>query len=370
MLNFKNESQNLVHVERTKAKVSEPYYNNGFAYTNANMPFIHPDFQRHAREAPYSDGSICPVLFNNEFFFPYPEIRDIFVSNYGRVYNARTGYQLPLSLTPENYYAVRIDSKSYFAHVLMAKTFIVCSPFYGLMVNHIDGNKSNNRIDNLEWCSNERNISHAGYNKMINNNWNNIGDAGRNWFSEETKHKICKMLEDGMTVKEIMEAVGGDDNNRRFTKLISKVRNGDRWAEISCQYKFPKRQLSKNDVREICKGLEEGLTASQIADRIGIAYNNSFATAISSIRRRKTFTEISKDYNFKRSLNSKDDIIEICDLIEAGYDSEQIAKELGVPFDFEFKYLYDRLRNGIVWKDITKRYNYVVYPENIRRLNI
>lgn len=50
--------------------------------------------------------------------------------------------------------------KTHLVSRLVAMSFLP-TPFDKLTVNHIDGNPSNNRIDNLEWCTLQENVKHA-----------------------------------------------------------------------------------------------------------------------------------------------------------------------------------------------------------------
>ena len=55
---------------------------------------------------------------------------------------------------------MRID-KMCSVHRLVMKAFKPCSLMDELQVNHIDGNKDNNNINNLEWCTGLENIRHS-----------------------------------------------------------------------------------------------------------------------------------------------------------------------------------------------------------------
>lgn len=75
---------------------------------------------------------------------------------------------------------------------------IIAESFYGLSdkdieVNHIDGNKKNNRIDNLEFCTRKDNIEHAM----------RLGLFKPNNFGHASKHVYCR--ETDTTYKSIRE---------------------------------------------------------------------------------------------------------------------------------------------------------------------
>src|SRR5699024_2371537 len=59
-------------------------------------------------------------------------------------------------------YALSRDGKTRYilAHRLVAKAFLPRDP-QRPEVNHKDGNRANNHLDNLEWCSRSENVAHA-----------------------------------------------------------------------------------------------------------------------------------------------------------------------------------------------------------------
>lgn len=92
-----------------------------------------------------------------------------FVSNLGRFKNSKGKIMSNYKVNENGYIRVYIYNKTYALHRLIALAFID-NPENKSQVNHIDGNKINNSVNNLEWVTNKENQIHK-HQKGLGNNF-------------------------------------------------------------------------------------------------------------------------------------------------------------------------------------------------------
>lgn len=168
----------------------------------------------------------------------YPEIEfklDYKIDEFGNVYSPHTGQKMALFQQKDGYiitslYLADGSRKRFRVHRLVMNTFQYRENSEELQVNHIDGNKANNNLENLEWCTRSENLLHAF----------------RTGLEQKPKGEIN-----------------------------------------------PNHKLTEKEVIEICELLLQKVSYNTIAQK----YNVSKGT-IAHIKQKRTWVEITQDYNF------------------------------------------------------------------------
>lgn len=181
--------------------------------------------------------------------------------------------------------------KKFLVHRLVAITYIP-NPENKPEVNHKDGNKLNNHVENLEWVSRRENMSHA-FKTGLNSNLGSLN--GKAILNEEQVILIYQALLEGQLEKDLAIRFG-------VTKeIVKKVKYKASWGHILKDYpevpvKHKSKSISDGTANWVCQKLQEGLKVKEILD---ITTNERLSfDIIYDIRRKRSFKHISCNYNW------------------------------------------------------------------------
>lgn len=165
---------------------------------------------------------------------PIIDFPDYDVSEYGDVYSWKSGERVLMKLRTDidGYKTVGLykdgKCKRIKVHRLVADAFIPKTDGKDC-VNHKDGNKWNNSVSNLEWCTRKENSIHASETGLlVYGSKQRIGKAKQRRFTHEQIQSIKELYHsDGVSQRELGKMFGCDHS------VISEIVTGKIYNDIS-----------------------------------------------------------------------------------------------------------------------------------------
>ena len=223
-----------------------------------------------------------------------------------------------------------IDGKvfSKLVHRLVAEAFVP-NPDMKPQVNHINGIKTDNRVENLEWVTAKENIHHGFMIGLFP-----IGaDSHLSKYSENQIHHVCRLLEeDYLTDMEIFEITGVS------VGMVSGVKCRRYWKHISKDYKIPLpdntgenhylNKYSEEQIHRVCKMLQDSKNSYKKINKV----TKVPTFVVTDISQGKCWKNISSQYDFlKRERNLKANRVRRW--LQEGLDNKTILTKLQAEFD-------------------------------------
>jgi len=314
-------------------------------------------------------NSLDSVSYNGEIwkqicFSPYLDyLKEYYwISTYGRVFSSFSNNMMAQVIGEGDgwlYYTVRLsdmNSNKITLSVNRLVMMVFCpNPNYkNLVANHLDGDKKNNYLWNLEWASYSENTLHA-YRTGLHKTYN--GEACSNTrITESLAHDICRCLEnENYTYKDICDIVRME-YNKQNCDIIYCIKSKSTWTHISSQYNLiPLNTYAKYDestVHSVCKCLEENKTSKEICELLNIPYDQNNIAYISKIKTKDAWKSISELYTLPNPIPKRFNDTEIkiiCDCSNNNIKPKEICeKYLNIEYN---------TKNSDSIKYIKKKYN-------------
>lgn len=145
--------------------------------------------------------------YSEEVWVFHPELENILVSNLGNIKNHATGNVLKKRTNKNGYLVCSINinkvTKSFIVSRLVAQTFFsYCGNEYE--ANHLNGDKYNNSVYNLNWLTRKENLEHARNAGLFRKK---VGEDNNNHkYSVELLREIAEFKKLGYTYKQLSAA--------------------------------------------------------------------------------------------------------------------------------------------------------------------
>ena len=149
------------------------------------------------------------------------------ISEDGHILNLANNTLLKASVNPNGYLKVGLADgkgghKQYSVHNLVARHYIP-NPYGFTQINHKDGNKCNNHVSNLEWCSSAYNIQHAL-----------VTGLRKGYMSANTKEDLLKRVLLGEQVSDIAVELSRHPNtlHQMLRNTADRMGVRDQWDTV------------------------------------------------------------------------------------------------------------------------------------------
>lgn len=254
------------------------------------LDFIPPEFIYPGEIFRYVTDDIVPGVY------PY-----YMVSNFGKVYHRYLKIIMKPGLETSGYYFIILSTingqKIVQMNRLVLMTFNPINNPENYQANHINGNKLNNELSNLEWTTRSENITHAYKTGLHPKPSNTIIDI-------ETAKKIVCMLDMGKKCKDIAYILDVNEN------IVNSIKKKESWKEVSEGHDFnyrKGRKYSDEEVIKLCEYFEnnkkfdnEEVNSYVLKSLIACGFDNpeEYIDTARKIYTRKYYTNISNNYNF------------------------------------------------------------------------
>ena len=139
----------------------------------------------------------------------------------GRVHSGKLDIFLVQRTSANGYKIVTLDGEQLSVHRLVALHFLP-NPYNHPQVNHKDGDKSHNHVDNLEWCSAEHNTQHALQNGLRGG-----------YVHVDIRRELLERVLNGETVLDLVHEVNNHPNtlNRMLRVQAEKDGRIEEWKK-------------------------------------------------------------------------------------------------------------------------------------------